>query len=68
MAAANQRARDAAGIEEVITAERMARDYAHHVNCDPVDDILVVGARWRHRWATAGPSGATWRTAPARST
>ena len=42
MAAANQRARDAAGIEEVITAESMARDYAHHVNCDPVDDILVV--------------------------
>ena len=42
MAAANQRARDDAGIEEVITAERMARDYAHHVNCDPVDDILVV--------------------------
>ena len=42
MAAANQRSRDAAGIEEVITAERMARDYAHLVNCDPFDDILVV--------------------------
>lgn len=42
MAAANQAARDAAGIEEVITAESMARDYAHHVNCDPATDILIA--------------------------
>jgi mycothiol synthase len=42
MAAANQAARDAAGIEEVVTAEGMARDYAHLVNCDPATDILVA--------------------------
>lgn len=42
MAAANQRCRDAAGIEEVVSADRMARDYAHLVNCDLDRDLLVV--------------------------
>jgi mycothiol synthase len=42
MAAANQAARDGAGIEEVITAEGMARTYQHLTNCDPDLDILVV--------------------------
>ena len=34
MAAANQRARDAAGMNEVVTAESLARDYAYLVNSD----------------------------------
>jgi ribosomal protein S18 acetylase RimI-like enzyme len=42
MAAANQRARDAAGIAELVSAEGMARDYAHLVNCDLDRDVLVV--------------------------
>jgi mycothiol synthase len=42
MAAANQRARDAAGIEEVVTAEALARDYEHLVNCDLSRDLLVA--------------------------
>ena len=42
LAAANQRCRDAAGIEEIVTAEAMARDYAHLVNCDLDRDLLVV--------------------------
>ena len=44
IAAANQRSRDAAGIEEVVTAEGMARDYGHLVNCDLDRDLLVVEA------------------------
>jgi mycothiol synthase len=42
MAAANQRARDAAGIEEVVTAAALARDYEHLVNCDLRTDLLVA--------------------------
>jgi mycothiol synthase len=42
MAAANQAARDEAGIEEAITAEAMASYYQHLTNCDPDLDILVV--------------------------
>lgn len=42
MAAANQRSRDAAGIEEVVTADGMARNYSHLVNCDLEHDLLVV--------------------------
>ncbi|HEX6869446.1 MAG TPA: GNAT family N-acetyltransferase [Candidatus Limnocylindrales bacterium] len=42
LAAANQRTRDAAGIAEVITTERMTRDYAHLVNCDLDRDLLVA--------------------------
>jgi mycothiol synthase len=57
MAAANQRSRDAAGVEEVVTAEAMARDYAHHVNCDPHDDIAVV----EHDGLIVGYARAEWR-------
>lgn len=42
MAAANQAARDDAGQEEVITAESMARDYAHFINWDPFADTLIA--------------------------
>jgi mycothiol synthase len=42
MAAANQAARDHAGLLELITSEGMARTYEHLVNCDPAKDILVV--------------------------
>jgi mycothiol synthase len=42
MAAANQRSRDAAGVEEVITEDVMIRDYAHFVNWDPDDDTVIV--------------------------
>ena len=42
MAAANQRSRDAAGIEQIVSAEAMARDYAHLVNCDLDRDLIVV--------------------------
>lgn len=42
MAAANQAARDHAGLLEVVTSEGMARTYEHLVNCDPDKDILVV--------------------------
>ena len=42
MAAANQRTRDAAGMNEVITAESFARDYAYLVNSDLDRDLLVA--------------------------
>ena len=42
MAGANQRTRDAAGVEELISAEVMARDYAKFINWDPYDDTVVV--------------------------
>ncbi len=42
LAAANQRSRDAAGIEEVVTADGMARNYRHLVNCDLERDMLIV--------------------------
>ncbi len=42
MAAANQAARDAAGILDVVDAEGMAHQYAHLVNSDPRDDILIA--------------------------
>ncbi|HYH92136.1 MAG TPA: GNAT family N-acetyltransferase [Candidatus Saccharimonadales bacterium] len=42
MAAANQATRDAAGMEEVITAEGMARDYGHFINWDPFHDTVVA--------------------------
>jgi ribosomal protein S18 acetylase RimI-like enzyme len=42
MAAANQRTRDVAGIEEVVDPEAMARDYAHFVNWDPHDDTVIA--------------------------
>lgn len=42
MAAANQAARDDARLEEVVTAEGMANNYAHLTNSDPDRDILIV--------------------------
>ena len=42
MAAANQRTRDAAGMNEVVTAESLARDYAYLVNSDLDHDLLVA--------------------------
>ena len=42
MAAANQRTRDAAGMNEVVTAESLARDYAFLVNSDLDRDLIVA--------------------------
>ena len=56
MAAANQATRDAAGQEEVITAESMARDYAHFINWDPVADTIIAERAGRIVWV-AGHGG-----------
>jgi mycothiol synthase len=42
MAAANQRMRDDAGIEEIMTVEAMTRAYTHLVNCDLDRDLVIV--------------------------
>ena len=42
MVAANQAMRDAAGIEEVVTVDGIANDYAHLVNCDLDVDLLIA--------------------------
>lgn len=42
MAAANQATRDAAGQEEIITAESMAHDYAHFINWDRAADTVIA--------------------------
>jgi ribosomal protein S18 acetylase RimI-like enzyme len=42
MAAANQLARDDAGVEEVIKLETMTSFYAHLTNCDLERDLMVV--------------------------
>jgi mycothiol synthase len=42
LAAANQALRDAAGIEEVVVASDMERDYRHLSNCDLDRDLLVA--------------------------
>ena len=42
MAAANQAARDAASIEEVISEASVANTYEHLVNCDPRTDLVIV--------------------------
>lgn len=42
MVAANQASREHGGSLELLTVETMTRDYAHLVNCDPFDDILIV--------------------------
>jgi ribosomal protein S18 acetylase RimI-like enzyme len=57
MARANQAARDATGVEEVVTAEGMARDYAHLTNCDLSTDLLIV----EHDGETAGYARVEWR-------
>lgn len=57
LAAANQRSRDAAGIEEVVSAESMARSYSHLVNCDLERDMLVV----EHGGVIVGYVRVEWR-------
>lgn len=42
MAAANQLARDDAGVEEVINVKAMTRTYTHLVNCDLARDLAIV--------------------------
>ena len=42
MAAANQRARDDLGIEEVIDVEAMTRTYSHLDHCDLSTDLVIV--------------------------
>ena len=42
MAAANQAARDAAGIEEVVSEASIANTYEHLVNSDPRTDLVIV--------------------------
>jgi mycothiol synthase len=57
MAAANQLARDDAGVEEVITLEGITRNYNHLVNCNLVRDLLVVERHGR----TIGYVRVEWR-------
>ena len=57
MAAANQRTRDAAGMNEVVTAESFARDYAYLVNSDLEHDLLVA----ERNGAIVGYSRVEWR-------
>jgi mycothiol synthase len=42
MAAANQRARDDAGVEELISLDSMTRTYTNLVNCDLARDLVIV--------------------------
>jgi mycothiol synthase len=57
MAAANQLARDEAGIEEVATAEDMTSRYTHLTNCDLARDLVVVERHGR----TIGYVRVEWR-------
>ena len=57
LAAANQALRDASGIEEVVSAGDMARDYAHLTNCDLDRDLLVAEREGR----IVGYSRCEWR-------
>lgn len=57
LAAANQSLRDMAGIEEVIVAEDMARDYRHLSNCDLDRDLLIAERDGR----TVGYARCEWR-------
>lgn len=57
LAAANQALRDVAGIEEVVDAEDMARDYAHLVNCDLAQDLRIAERDGR----TVGYARCEWR-------
>jgi GNAT superfamily N-acetyltransferase len=57
MAAANQAQRDAAAIEEAVTAEGMAIDYAHLTNSDLDQDVVVV----ERDGATIGYARVEWR-------
>lgn len=57
LAAANQALRDVAGVEEVVDAEGMARDYAHLVNCDLAHDLRIAERDGR----TVGYARCEWR-------
>jgi mycothiol synthase len=57
MVAANQAARDAAGIEEALTVEGMANDYGTLTNCDLDRDVLIV----ERDGATIGYARVEWR-------
>jgi mycothiol synthase len=57
MTAANQAHRDAAGLEEAITAEGMANHYAHLTNSDLDRDVLIV----ERDGATIGYARVEWR-------
>jgi mycothiol synthase len=57
MIAANQAARDAAGIEEVVTVEGMANNYDHLTNSDPDLDVLIV----ERAGTTIGYARVEWR-------
>jgi mycothiol synthase len=57
MAAANQLARDDAGVEEVITLEGITRNYNHLVNCNLARELLVVERHGR----TIGYVRVEWR-------
>lgn len=57
MAAANQALRDLAGVEEVVDADTMARDYAHLVNCDLAQDLRIAERDGR----TVGYARCEWR-------
>ena len=46
MSAANQRARDDLGIEDVIDLDAMTRTYSHLDHCDLSTDLVIVEARW----------------------
>ncbi|HEY0443579.1 MAG TPA: GNAT family N-acetyltransferase [Candidatus Limnocylindrales bacterium] len=57
MAAANQRVRDDAGVEELINVESMTRTYTHLVNCDLDRDLVIVERNGR----TIGYVRVEWR-------
>ena len=57
MVAANQAGRDEAGIQEFITVEGIAADYAHLTNSDPYRDVLIV----ERDGATIGYARVEWR-------
>ena len=57
MVAANQATRDAAGLEEGVTVEGMASQYAHLTNSDPDRDVLIVERDER----IVGYARAEWR-------
>jgi mycothiol synthase len=57
MAAANQRARDEANVEEVVTVQAMTTNYTHLVNCDLDRDLVVVERHGR----TIGYVRVQWR-------
>jgi GNAT superfamily N-acetyltransferase len=57
MAAANQAQRDRCGVEEVVTAEKLAHSYAHWVNWDPDADTVIAEVDGR----IAGYARTQWR-------